>query len=61
MYRKEMRLSRGLSQEEFAKEIGVCSQCISNWETGISNPSLSNIKKIIEYCDKHKIKYWGDS
>lgn len=61
MYRKEMRLSRGLSQEEFAKELGVCSQSVSNWETGIRKPSISTIKKLIEYCDKHKINYLEDS
>ena len=60
MYRKEIRLAKGLSQEEFAKELGICSQCISNWETGISKPSIANLKKIIAYCNKHNIKFSED-
>lgn len=57
MYKKEMRLAKGLSQEEFAKELGICSQCVSNWETGISQPSIANLKKIITYCKENNIKY----
>lgn len=57
MYRKEIRLARGLSQQEFAKELGICSQCVSNWETGMSKPSISASKKLIAYCKKHNIKY----
>lgn len=57
MYRKEIRLAKGLSQEEFAKELGICSQCVSNWETGISKPGIASMKKIINYCNKNNIKY----
>lgn len=57
MYKKEMRLNLGLSQEEFADKIGVCSQCISNWETGLSKPSIASMKKIIHYCKENNIKY----
>lgn len=57
MYRKEIRLAKGLSQEEFAKELGICSQCVSNWETGISKPSIASMKKIIHYCKENNIKY----
>ena len=58
---KKMRLARGLSQEEFAKELGICSQCISNWETGINKPSISSIKKLIAYCKKHNLNIWEES
>lgn len=57
MYNINMRLKLGLTQEEFADKIGVCSQCVSNWETGIRKPSLSSVKKIIAYCQENKIKY----
>jgi DNA-binding transcriptional regulator YiaG len=60
MYRKEIRMAKGLSQEEFAKELGICSQCVSNWETGISKPSISSSKKLIEYCRANNIKYMED-
>jgi DNA-binding transcriptional regulator YiaG len=60
MYRKEIRLAKGLSQEEFAKELGICSQCVSNWETGISKPSISSSKKLIAYCRANNIKYMED-
>lgn len=58
---KRIRMARGLSQEEFAKELGVCSQCVSNWETGNNKPSLWSLKKLIEYCRQHKIKIWEES
>lgn len=34
----EVRLRSGLSQQEFAKSLGVSQQAISNWERGYRRP-----------------------
>ena len=37
---KTARLSKKLTQEEVAERIGVSVTTVSNWETGLNNPSL---------------------
>lgn len=39
----EMRRSRGLSQEELAKELGLSRQAISKWERAESAPDIGNL------------------
>ena len=43
---KELRKSRGLSQEELAEKIGVEPQHMSRLEIGKSYPSLDRLEKI---------------
>ncbi|WP_020599216.1 helix-turn-helix domain-containing protein [Spirosoma panaciterrae] len=47
---KELRKSKGLSQEELAEKVGVKSgkQTISNWENEKTEPTLSDIRKVAE-------------
>ena len=46
---KKLRLSRGLNQVEFAKEIGVSKQCVSNWENDNVMPSIEMLCKIADF------------
>ena len=46
---KSLRLSRGLNQVDFAKELHVTKQCVSNWENGNIIPSVEMIIKIAKY------------
>lgn len=46
-----------LSQEAFAKEIGVSFATVNRWETGKTAPSYKAIKKIKEYCQEHRIEF----
>ena len=46
---KELRKQSRLSQQALADQIGVFRNTISNWETGYSQISLENAKKVPEY------------
>ncbi|MBO5129922.1 MAG: helix-turn-helix transcriptional regulator [Oscillospiraceae bacterium] len=48
---EEIRKSRGIRQEEFAKTLGVSRQTISSLETGRYNPSIFLAYKIARYFD----------
>ncbi len=52
-----LRESKGMTQEEFATNLGTIKQHISLWETGKSFPSVFSILKI---CNKYDvdIKYF---
>ena len=43
---EEIRKSKGIRQEDFAKALGVSRQTISSLETGRYNPSLQLAHKI---------------
>ena len=45
---KIMRISRGMSQVEFARLIGVTKQCVSNWENDNVIPSIEMLIKIAD-------------
>ena len=46
---KKLRINFGLNQVEFAKEIGVSKQCVSNWENDNVLPSIEMLIKIADY------------
>ncbi len=46
---EEIRRTRGIRQEEFAKAMGVSRQTISSLETGRYNPSIFLAYKIAHY------------
>ncbi|KAA9295071.1 helix-turn-helix transcriptional regulator [Streptococcus anginosus] len=46
---RELRKQSRLSQQTLADQIGVFRNTISNWETGYSQISLENAKKVAEY------------
>ena len=45
---KAARINIGLNQDEAGKAIGVSGNVISNWERGLSFPSVKYIPKIEE-------------
>ncbi len=49
---EELRKELGLSQDEFAKTIGVSRQTISSIETGKYNPSLELAFSIADFFNK---------
>ena len=54
---KKLRLSAILTQEEFAKEVGVSFAPVNRWETGKSKPTIKAMKLIDEYCKKNDIDF----
>ena len=48
---EEIRKSRGIRQEEFAKALGASRQTISSLETGRYNPSIFLAHKIARYFE----------
>lgn len=45
---KAARVNAGLDQSEVAKKLGVNIATVSSWETGKTNPSLENFRKLCE-------------
>lgn len=53
---KYIRKITYLSQESFAKEIGVSFSTVNRWENGKTKPSYVAMKKINSFCNKNSIK-----
>ena len=46
---KELRKSKGLTQEELAEKLFVSRTAISKWESGRGYPSLDSLKEIARF------------
>lgn len=53
---KQIRKVTCLSQESFAKEIGVSFSTVNRWEREKSNPSYAAMKKIKAFCSANSIE-----
>lgn len=54
---KHLRQSQLLSQEAFAKELGVSFTTVNRWKTGKAKPTYRTMKLINEYCKKNSIPF----
>ena len=45
---KELRLSLGVNQVQFAKKLNVTKQCVSNWENANLQPSIDMLIRIAQ-------------
>ena len=45
---KELRISQGYSQVDFAKKLGITKQCVSNWENDNVVPSIEMLVKMAD-------------
>ena len=54
---KVLRKKSFLTQEAFAKEIGVVSATVNRWETGKAKPNMSAMKAIKAFCEKNNYPY----
>ena len=46
---KELRIEKGLTQTQLAKELRVNQRTISNWEVGERQPDLDPLEVIAKY------------
>jgi transcriptional regulator with XRE-family HTH domain len=49
---RELRLETGLTQEQFAAELGVTCSSINRWENGRSKPLPLARQKVLEYLEQ---------
>ena len=54
---RKLRRKSLLSQNDFAKEIGVSYTTVSRWETGKSRPNLKTMRQIDKYCKENNIDF----
>ena len=55
---KRIRRKALMTQEDFAKEIGVSCITVTRWETGKAKPNLKTMRLIDEYCKRNKIDFY---
>lgn len=54
---KLIRRKSLLSQDDFAKELGVAPSTVNRWETGKSCPNLATMKKLRDFCLRNDMPY----
>ena len=54
---KQIRQQHFLSQEAFAKELGVSFATVNRWESGKSKPTYKTMKLIDNYCRSNNIDF----
>lgn len=54
---KRLRTRCFLTQEDFAKKLGVAFSTVNRWEQGKSKPNLVAMKNIKAFCEENDIAY----
>ena len=54
---KQIRQKHFLSQEAFAKELGVSFATVNRWESGKTKPTYKTMKLLDDYCKKNGILF----
>ncbi|MBO5971178.1 MAG: helix-turn-helix transcriptional regulator [Clostridia bacterium] len=54
---KLIRHQQFLSQEAFAKELGVSFATVNRWESGKTKPTYKTMKLLDDYCKKSGIDF----
>ena len=54
---KELRIKRGLTQEELARQIGVTKGAVANYENEVSSPKIELMYKLFDalQCDANHL------
>jgi transcriptional regulator with XRE-family HTH domain len=56
---RALREGLGLSQAEFAARLGVTKQAVSRWETGLSEPSVAHLVKLVNVTGARLDSFFG--
>ena len=54
---KKIRQRSFLTQQDFAKKIGVAFSTVNRWESGRTKPNLKAMKNINKFCLDNNIPY----
>ena len=54
---KRIRQKCFLSQEMFAKELGISFATVNRWESGKTKPTYKTMKLIDDFCKNHNIDF----
>lgn len=54
---KRVRIKSIMTQEDFAKELGVSFATVNRWETGKAKPGIKAMRLIDDYCKKNNIDF----
>ena len=54
---KNLRKKCFLSQEDFAKAIGVSYSTVNRWETGKTKPNYKAMRCIDDYCKNNTVDF----
>lgn len=54
---KKLRMRCFMTQEDFAKKLGVAFSTVNRWEQGKSKPNLVAMKNIKDFCEVNDIAY----
>lgn len=54
---KRIRQRSFLTQQDFAKKIGVAFSTVNRWESGHAKPNLKAMKRINAFCLENNIPY----
>ena len=60
---KILRITKGLSQQNLAKALGVTQGAVSQWETGIKQPNEKMVLRLatVLECDSEEISAYYSS
>ncbi len=58
---KAIRINAALSQDSFAKLLGVSRATVNRWEMGTQEPSQIALHILNEYCEKNGISLDAES
>jgi len=50
-YLKELRKTKGITQEDLAEQVGVSRRTVSRWETGTNMPDMDVMIELADYYD----------
>lgn len=54
---KQIRKQAFMSQETFAKSLGVSVSTINRWENGKVKPNISDMKRIRDFCIENNVSF----
>ncbi len=54
---KIIRQKAFLTQDAFAKELGVAFSTVNRWETEKRTPGVKTMKRISQFCNEHGISF----